>query len=249
MRYFVAHPAHPGGPHLRVAKARPCTLDAVHRGRQRERDKRKKKRRPRHLTSVRKNFSWTAAQGRDKHGQLIVSEFVPWTASCRARDRKKTTEGGFKHGGWQAPLHEEESLSLITRDIGNGRLLLVARLRNIFRVLAQSTTERSGQTHNAPKFVASRKPRNRNGTIPPLSRDSRSGRIKQKTTNPRDGKRQLVQTCCARPGRSVQPMGLPALFGTGKDSSVKGQCRGLAPLSGVPKGAIHFGVRARRKPK
>src|SRR5438034_934682 len=52
-------------------------------------------------------------------GQLIVSEMVSLDGVMQAPGGpEEDTEGGFKHGGWQAPLLDEESFSLITRDIG-----------------------------------------------------------------------------------------------------------------------------------
>src|SRR5438132_2442451 len=74
-------------------------------------------------------------------GQLIVSEMVSLDSVMQAPGGpEEDTEDGFKHGGWQAPLLDEESLSLITRDIGaNGRPAPGSQdLRHLRRVLAQS---------------------------------------------------------------------------------------------------------------
>src|SRR6266487_5539334 len=61
-------------------------------------------------------------------GQLIVSEFVTLDGVMQAPGGpEEDTEGGFKHGGWQAPLLDEESLSLITRDIERMDALLLGR--------------------------------------------------------------------------------------------------------------------------
>jgi len=46
-------------------------------------------------------------------GQLIVSEFVTLDGVMQAPGGpEEDTEGGFKHGGWQMPLLDGESLSL-----------------------------------------------------------------------------------------------------------------------------------------
>src|SRR5438128_1059782 len=66
-------------------------------------------------------------------GQLIVSEFVTLDGVMQAPGGpEEDTEGGFKHGGWQAPLLDEESLSLITRDIGRMDALLLGTGKRLF---------------------------------------------------------------------------------------------------------------------
>src|SRR2546422_11309243 len=61
-------------------------------------------------------------------GQLIVSEFVTLDGVMQAPGGpEEDTEAGFKHGGWQMPLLDEESFSLITRDIGRMDALLLGR--------------------------------------------------------------------------------------------------------------------------
>src|SRR6266571_2811430 len=93
-------------------------------------------------------------------GQLIVSEFVTLDGVMQAPGGpEEDTEGGFKHGGWQAPLLDEESLSLITRDIGRMDALLLGRKTyDIFAAYwpKATTGEIADKLNNAPKFVASR---------------------------------------------------------------------------------------------
>ena len=61
-------------------------------------------------------------------GQLIVSEFVTLDGVMQAPGgAEEDTEDGFKHGGSQAPLLDEESLSLITRGIEQMDALLLGR--------------------------------------------------------------------------------------------------------------------------
>src|SRR5207249_159752 len=64
----------------------------------------------------------------DIMGQLIVSAMVTLDGVMQAPGGpEEDTEGGFKHGGWQMPLLDEESLNLITRDIGRMDALLLGR--------------------------------------------------------------------------------------------------------------------------
>src|SRR6184192_4495785 len=94
-------------------------------------------------------------------GQLIVSEFVTLDGVMQAPGGpEEDTEGGFKHGGWQMPLLDEESLSLITRDIGRMDALLLGRKTyDIFAAYwpkATNNKEIADKLNNAPKYVASR---------------------------------------------------------------------------------------------
>src|SRR5437667_11955313 len=94
-------------------------------------------------------------------GQLIVSEMVTLDGVMQAPGGPgEDTEGGFKHGGWQAPLLDEESLSLITRDIGRMDALLLGRKTyDIFAAYwprATTNKEIADRLNNAPKYVASR---------------------------------------------------------------------------------------------
>src|SRR5213082_1328221 len=92
-------------------------------------------------------------------GQLIVSEFVTLDGVMQAPGGPdEDTEGGFKHGGWQAPLIDEESGSLITRDIQRMDALLLGRKTyDIFAAYwPKATGDIADKLNNVPKFVASR---------------------------------------------------------------------------------------------
>src|SRR5947199_9400330 len=93
-------------------------------------------------------------------GQLIVSEFVTLDGVMQAPGGPdEDTEGGFKHGGWQAPLLDEESFSLITRDIGRMDALLLGRKTyDIFAAYwprATTDTESADKINNRPKDATS----------------------------------------------------------------------------------------------
>src|SRR2546422_5555981 len=135
-------------------------------------------------------------------GQLIVSEMVSLDGVMQAPGGPEDTEGGFKHGGWQAPLLDEESLSLITREIGRMDALLLGRKTyDIFAAYWPKTTtnkEIADKLNNAPKFVASRSRRRlewNNSTLIQGDLSKEVARIKQK---PREvhvtGNGHLVQT-------------------------------------------------------
>src|SRR5438132_2808956 len=153
-------------------------------------------------------------------GQLIVSEMVSLDGVMQAPGGpEEDTEGGFKHGGWQAPLLDEESLSLITRDIGRMDALLLGRKTyDIFAAYwprATTNMEIADKLNNAPKYVASRSRRRlewNNSTLIQGDLSKEVVRIKQKHGEVHViGSGNLVQTLLRHgPGRPVQPMGLPA---------------------------------------
>src|SRR5207247_10750929 len=93
-------------------------------------------------------------------GRLIVSEFVTLDGVMQAPGGpEEDTEGGFKHGGWQAPLLDEESFSLITRDIGwMDALLLGRKTYDIFAAYwpKAATGKIADKLNHAPKYVAAR---------------------------------------------------------------------------------------------
>src|SRR5260370_15718728 len=121
-------------------------------------------------------------------GQLIVSEFVTLDGVMQAPGGPgEDTEGGFKHGGWQAPLLDEESLSLITRDIGRMDALLLGRKTyDIFAAYwprATTNKEIADKLNNAPKYVASRSSRKlewNNSTLIQGDLSKEVARIKEK---------------------------------------------------------------------
>src|SRR5438094_9613607 len=121
-------------------------------------------------------------------GQLIVSEMVSLDGVMQAPGGpEEDTEGGFKHGGWQAPLLDEESLSLITRDIERMDALLLGRKTyDIFAAYwPKATTDKhiADKLNNAPKFVASRSRRRlewNNSTLIQGDLSKEVARIKQK---------------------------------------------------------------------
>src|SRR5205807_7038113 len=121
-------------------------------------------------------------------GQLIVSEMVTLDGVMQAPGGpEEDTEGGFKHGGWQAPLLDEESLSLITGDIGRlDALLLGRKTYDIFAAYwprATNDKEIADKLNNAPKYVASRSRRRlewNNSTLIQGDLPKEVARIKQK---------------------------------------------------------------------
>src|SRR5712691_10391155 len=181
----------------------------------------------RHLTSVRKNFFMDRRlRGGDNMGQLIVSAMVTLDGVMQAPGGpEEDTEGGFKHGGWQAPLLDEESFSLITRDIGRMDALLLGRKTyDIFAAYwPKATTDKeiADKLNNAPKFVASRSRRKlewNNSTLIQGDLSKEVARIKQKHGEVHMiGSGNLVQTLLRHD--LVDRFNLwvyPLLLGTGK---------------------------------
>jgi dihydrofolate reductase len=94
-------------------------------------------------------------------GKLIVSEFMTLDGVAQAPGTPdEDAEGGFAHGGWQAPLLDEESAALMTekqKDLD--ALLLGRRTYDIFAgywPTAPRDIPFTDQVNAAPKYVASR---------------------------------------------------------------------------------------------
>lgn len=92
-------------------------------------------------------------------GQLIVSEFVTLDGVMQAPGApEEDTESGFKDGGWQAPLLDEDSGNLITQDINRMDALLLGR--KTYDIFASYWPNAKGEIadklNGVPKFVASR---------------------------------------------------------------------------------------------
>jgi len=195
-------------------------------------------------------------------GQLIVSEMVSLDGVMQAPGGpEEDTEGGFKHGGWQAPLLDEESLSLITRDIGRMDALLLGRKTyDIFAAYwpkATTNKEIADKLNNAPKFVASRSRRKlewNNSTLIQGDVSKEVGRIKQKYGEVHViGSGDLVQTLLRHD--LVDWFNLwvyPILLGTGKRLFGEGTLPAglrLTNSQAFPKGAIHLAYEHAGKPK
>ena len=193
-------------------------------------------------------------------GQLIVSEFVSLDGVMQAPGGpEEDTEGGFKHGGWQMPLLDEESLSLITRDIGRMDALLLGRKTyDIFAAYwPRATTGKiADKLNNAPKFVASRSRRRlewNNSTLIQGYLPKEVARIKQEHEVHVIGSGNLIQTLLRHD--LVDRFNLwiyPLLLGTGKRLFGEGTMPAglhLTSSQAFPKGAVHLAYERAGKPE
>src|SRR5216117_538756 len=194
-------------------------------------------------------------------GHLIVSEFVTLDGVMQAPGGpEEDTEGGFKHGGWQAPFSDEESLGLITRDIERMDALLLGRKTyDIFAAYwPKATTGKiADKLNTAPKFVASRSHRKlewNNSTLIQGDLSKEVARIKQEHGEVHViGSGNLVQTLLRHD--LVDRLSLwvyPILLGTGKRLFCEGTLPAglrLTSSQAFPKGAILLAYEHAGKPK
>ena len=94
-------------------------------------------------------------------GKLIVTEFMTLDGVAQAPGQPdEDLDGGFKHGGWQAPVGDEESGSVIFEEArGMGALLLGRRTYEIFAGYWPGAPREIPFTdllNGVPKYVASR---------------------------------------------------------------------------------------------
>ena len=93
-------------------------------------------------------------------GELVVSMFMSLDGVIQGPGMPtEDTEGGFKHGGWQAPYFDEESGEVIVRDIETMDALLLGRKTyDIFAAYWPKAPKDpiSTKLNEAPKYVASR---------------------------------------------------------------------------------------------
>jgi dihydrofolate reductase len=94
-------------------------------------------------------------------GKLIVTEFVTLDGVAQAPGAPdEDTDSGFTHGGWQAPLMEEESGDAIFEQAKNMDALLLGRKTYaIFANYWPTAPEEipfTGLLNRVPKYVASR---------------------------------------------------------------------------------------------
>jgi dihydrofolate reductase len=94
-------------------------------------------------------------------GKLIVTEFVTLDGVAQAPGGPdEDREGGFAHGGWQAPVADPESGAVIFDEAKKmGALLLGRRTYEIFADYWPDAPQEipfTGLLNGAPKYVASR---------------------------------------------------------------------------------------------
>ena len=94
-------------------------------------------------------------------GKLIVTEFVTLDGVAQAPGAPdEDREGGFAHGGWQAPLLDEESGGTMFEQASSmDALLLGRRTYDIFANYWPTAPEEipfTGLLNRVPKYVASR---------------------------------------------------------------------------------------------
>jgi dihydrofolate reductase len=97
----------------------------------------------------------------DTMGKLIVTEFVTLDGVAQAPGRpEEDPDGGFTHGGWQAPLWDQEAGSVVFAQARSmDALLLGRRTYEIFANYWPTAPEEipfTGLLNRVPKYVASR---------------------------------------------------------------------------------------------
>jgi dihydrofolate reductase len=93
-------------------------------------------------------------------GQLIVTEFMTLDGVAQAPGGpEEDRDGGFAHGGWQAPVANEEGADIFEQAKSMDALLLGRRTYEIFANYWPSAPDDSPFTrllNTVPKYVASR---------------------------------------------------------------------------------------------
>lgn len=94
-------------------------------------------------------------------GKLIVTEFVTLDGVAQAPGAPdEDRDGGFPHGGWQAPLHDEHAGTVLFEQARSmDALLLGRRTYEIFANYWPTAPEEfpfTGLLNGVPKYVASR---------------------------------------------------------------------------------------------
>ncbi len=167
-------------------------------------------------------------------------------------------EGGFQHGGWQAPLMDEESARIITKHIQRMDALLLGR--KTYDIFAAYWPDAAGEIadklNTVPKFVASRTLRSvawDNSTLIHADLAKEVARIKGQHAEVHViGSGGLVQTLLRHD--LVDRFDLwvyPLVLGAGKrlfgDGTVPAGLR-LTGSNVMPKGAIHLEYERAGKP-
>jgi dihydrofolate reductase len=94
-------------------------------------------------------------------GKLIVTEFMTLDGVAQAPGGPdEDRDGGFKHGGWQAPLMDQEAGGVVFEEARNmDALILGRRTFEIFAKYWPTASEEipfTGLLNRVPKYVASR---------------------------------------------------------------------------------------------
>ena len=94
-------------------------------------------------------------------GKLIVTEFMTLDGVAQAPGRPdEDDDGGFTHGGWQAPVADQESGAVMFEQARSmDALLLGRRTYDIFANFWPTASEEipfTGLLNGVPKYVASR---------------------------------------------------------------------------------------------
>jgi dihydrofolate reductase len=92
-------------------------------------------------------------------GKLVVTEFVTLDGVAQAPGGPDEDPEGFKHGGWQAPLMDQEGDNVFEQAKSMDALLLGRRTYEIFAGYWPTAPEEipfTGLLNTVPKYVASR---------------------------------------------------------------------------------------------
>jgi dihydrofolate reductase len=190
----------------------------------------------------------------------MVTEFLTLDGVMQAPGGPdEDTESGFKHGGWQAPLIDEESGTIITRGIQRMDALLLGRKTyDIFAAYwPKATGDIADKLNGVPKFVASRSRRKlewNNSTLIQGDLPKQVASIKKTHDEVHViGSGDLAQTLLRND--LVDRLSLwvyPLTLGTGKrlfgEGTVPTSLR-LASSRAFPKGAVHLEYDRVGKPK
>ena len=156
----------------------------------------------------------------DMVGELIVNMFVTLDGVVQAPgEPSEDVEGGFEHGGRQAPYLDEESGGVMFEDMAHLDALLLGR--KTYEIIAAYWPQGPEEIpftallNNVPKYVASRTLESvewNNSNLIQGEIANEVPRLKEQYGQIHvSGSADLVQTLATpRPRRSAQPVGVPS---------------------------------------